>query len=198
VGKVETLKSRLGERGFRFDSWDAFLADRATALPIVEAIVARGLPDGLRDLDQPVDAEGEDIARFQTLMASSGVVPFSGSFLTGAIGPAVTSAVGDGEGNVVAVAHGYMPHNAHSPYRSHAWGGLVAVSEAQRGKGLGSYINARMILSAFRDLGATHVYELVSASNIASRRMVASCGLRPEPSLICGIAVPSEGGRFTR
>jgi hypothetical protein len=79
-----------------------------------------------------------------------------------------------------------------------AWGGLVVVAESQRGKGLGNYINARVILSAFQDAGATHVYELVSASNIPSRRMVASCGLCLELDLVCGIASPNESARFTR
>ena len=83
-------------------------------------------------------------------------------------------------------------------YHRYAWGGLVAVAESQRGKGLGSYVNARMVIAAFRDLDATHVYELVSATNIPSRRMVVSCGLRREPALVCGIATPNDGARFTR
>jgi hypothetical protein len=54
-----------------------------------------------------------------------------------------------------------------------------------------------MIVSVFSDLGATHVYELVSAKNIPSRRMVGSCGLRHEPDLVCGIAIPNDGALFT-
>lgn len=123
---------------------------------------------------------------------------FSGSFLTGALGPAATMAVGDESGDIVATAHGYMPHNAHSPYQSHAWGGLVAVADAQRGRGLGNYVNARMIARVFEDLGATHVYELVSVANIPSLRMVASYGLRPEPALVCGMATANDSARFTR
>ena len=85
--------------------------------------------------------------------------------------PAMTVAVGDRNGTIAAAAHGYLPHNAHSAYHRHAWGGLVAVAGAQRGKGLGNYINAQMIVSVFRELDATHLYELVSASNVPSRRM---------------------------
>ncbi len=55
-----------------------------------------------------------------------------------------------------------------------------------------------MIVSVFRDLDATHVYELVSASNVLSRRMVESCGLRHEPGLVCGLAMRDENERFTR
>lgn len=196
--EAEKLRSRLLSQSFRFDSWDVFLADRASALAASEAIVFRGLPDGLIDLDRPTEPEGEYTGHIQALMGSAGIVPFSGSLLVGDLGPASTVAVGDESGRVVAAAHGYLPHNAHSAYHRYAWGGLVAVAESQRGKGLGSYINAQAIISVFRDLDATHVYELVSASNVPSRRMVESCGLRHEPRLVCGAAAPLESARFTR
>lgn len=195
---VEDLRSRLAKWSFRLDTWEVFLADRAGTLAASEAIIARGLPDGLHDLDAPTEPESEYTARIQALMGAAGVVPFSGSLLVGALGPARTPVVGDRSGAIVAAAHCYLPHNAYSAYCRYAWGGLVAVAESQRGKGLGTYINARMIVSAFRDLDATHVYELVSASNMPSRRMVESCGLRHEPTLVCGLAMREGSGRFTR
>lgn len=198
VDKAEEIRSHLMERNFRLDTWDVFLADRPSALAAAEAIVSKGVPDGLVDLDRPTEPEDEYTVGIQTLMGAAGVAPFSGSLLVGAFGAATTVAVGDEDGNVVAAAHGYMPHNAYSPYHRHAWGGLVAVAGSQRGKGLGNYVNARMIVCVFRDLDATHVYELVSASNIPSRRMVGSCGLCHEPRLVCGMAVPNDGERFTR
>jgi RimJ/RimL family protein N-acetyltransferase len=194
----ERLRSRLAERGYRLDTWDIFLADPETALPAAEAVLSRGLPDGLAELEQPTAPEGEYTARIQSLMGAAGIVPFSGSFLTGAIGPAATVAVGDRDGNVVAAAHGYLPHNSLSVWHQYAWGGMVAVADTQRGKGLGSWINARMIVSVFRDLDATHVYELVSATNVASRRMVEACGLRLEPGMISGFATAQDGARYTR
>lgn len=198
AGEVDELRSQLMKRSYRFDTWDVFLADGTTALVASEAILSRGLPDGLTELKSPTDPEGEYTRRIQALMGAAGVVPFSGSLLTGALVRATTVAVGDGDRNIVAAAHGYLPHNAYSHYHRHAWGGLVAVAESQRGKGLGNYINARMIVSVFNDLDATHVYELVSATNIPSRRMVQSCGLRPEPALVCGIATPNDSALFTR
>jgi RimJ/RimL family protein N-acetyltransferase len=198
AGKVDALGRRLAGQGYRLDTWDVFLAERAAALAASRAILSRGLPDGLTELARPTDPEGEYTVRIQALMGAAGVVPFSGSLLTGTIAPATTVAVGDRNGNVVAAAHGYLPHNAHSPYRRHAWGGLVAVAETERGKGLGAYVNARMIVSAFGELDATHIYELVSATNVPSRRMVEACGLRPEPALVGGIATPNDGARFTR
>lgn len=196
--RTEELRSHLAERNFRFDSWDVSLGDMASALAASEAIITNELPDGLIELERPTEPEDAYTARIQKFMGTAGVVPFSGSLLVGALGPAITTVLGDRNGAIVAAAHGYLPHNAHSPYHRYAWGGLVAVAESQRGKGVGNYINARMILSVLQDLGATHVYELVSASNMPSRRMVASCGLRLEPGFLCGIATPNESTRFTR
>jgi hypothetical protein len=196
--KADEVRALLAERGFRLDTWDVFVADRAAGLAASEAIVARGLPDGLSDLDAPTDPTGVYTARIQSFIGQAGVVPFSGSLLVGEFGPATTVAVGDRQGNVVAAAHGYMPHNADSVFSRHAWGGLVAVAESARGKGLGNYINARMVLSVFRDLNADHVYELVSATNTASRRMVEACGLRHRPDLISGAAARDNAERHTR
>lgn len=75
---------------------------------------------------------------------------------------------------------------------------LLRWPDRSEARGLGNYINARMIVSVFRDLDATHVYELVSASNAPSRRMVMSCGLRQEQGLGCGIAMPNDSAHFTR
>ncbi|MDF1632081.1 GNAT family N-acetyltransferase [Mycoplana sp. MJR14] len=196
--REEELRSRLAARAYRLDTWDVFLADRATALAAAGEALSRPLPDGLRELKRPTDPDGEYTARIQALMGSAGVVPFSGSFLVGAMGSATTVVIGDEDGNIVAAAHGYLPHNAHSPYHRHAWGGLVAVADAQRGRGLGNHVNARMVARVFEDLGATHIYELVSVTNLASRRMVTSSGLCPEPNLVCGMATANDSARFTR
>src|SRR5690606_25320366 len=110
------------------------------------------------------------------------------------IGRSVTVIIGD-EAGIVATAHGYMPHNTFSPYKGYAWGGLT---ETHRGRGLGRFVNALMIERVFRELEASHVYELVSATNVPSRRMVEACGLSLEPTLTCGIATPHESARFTK
>jgi Acetyltransferase (GNAT) family len=198
AAKAENLRSRLLERNYRLDTWDVFLAGKAEALPACQLIVQAGLPEGLSELEPPSDPECEQTARVQSLMAACGIAPFSGSMLTGECGPAATAVIGDGSRNPVAAAHAYLPHNAFSQYHTYAWGGLVSVAEPQRGKGLGSFINARLIVTAFERLGASHVYELVSAANLPSRRMAEACGLRHEAGLVCGIAVREGEGRFTR
>lgn len=195
---VEEIRSELSSRGCRLDTWDVFLAERETALAVSGKFAHPPLPSGYSLWPTPTDPESDQMRRLQAMMASAGLVPFSGSLLTGRVGRATTVLIGDAEGNLAACAHGYMPHNAYSPYHDYAWGGLVAVAEPHRGKGLGKVINALMIDRVFRDLKASHIYELVSASNVVSRRMVEACGLRLEPALTCGMATPHQSGRFTK
>ena len=71
AAEAEKLRSRLTRWNFRFDTWDVFLADRASALAASNAILLRGLPDGLADLDTPTEPEDEYTARIQALMGAS-------------------------------------------------------------------------------------------------------------------------------
>lgn len=194
---VPEISSELFARGCRFDTWEVFLAERDAALLASCKIASEPLPSGLSLWTITDDPENQQIKDTQAMMASAGLVPFSGSMLTGKIGRSVTIIIGD-EAGVVATAHGYMPHNAFSPYRGYAWGGLVAVAETHRGRGLGKLVNALMIERVLKELGASHIYELVSASNVPSRRMVEACGLTLELTLTCGIATPQESARFTK
>lgn len=197
TAEVPDIRSELLARGCRFDTWDVFLAERNAALLASCEIAKEPLPSGLFLWTTADNPESKQIKETQAMMASAGLVPFSGSMLTGEIGSSVTIIIGDRAG-VVATAHGYMPHNAFSPYRGYAWGGLVAVNETQRGRGLGKFVNALMIERVFRELEASHIYELVSANNVPSRRMVEACGLSLEPTLTCGIATPQVNARFTK
>ncbi len=84
----------------------------------------------------------------------------------------VRECLGQRFGEVVATAHAYMPHNTDSRCYRDAGVGLVAVAPAYCDRGLGKVVNQKAIEQAFGRLGATHVYELVSADKVASRRMV--------------------------
>ena len=74
----------------------------------------------------------------------------------------------------------------------------VAIAGFVLGCGVGAGVMYALIRAAFEELGAQYVYEMVAPSNIASRRMVEACGLRLDPALRCGVAVPVEAARFTR
>ena len=179
--RVDEIRARLSHFGCRLDTWDVFLADRAAALAASARATERELPDTLSCRMLFLGAESGQVRELQSLMVNGGLVPFSGSMLTGEFGSVANIALVDINDRPIACAHGCMPHNSFSRYHTYAWGGLVAVEENYRGKGLGKYVNALMIEQIFEELDADHIYELVSATNLPSRLMVEACGLRLQP-----------------
>ena len=195
--RVQALSERLATSGYRLDCWDVFLGASGHVLGRSDAIVADGLSEGLSIARVTTSTDARVVERLQNLMLGAGVVPFSAAMLTGQVCPAATVVVMDAQGAPVAAGHTYLPHNRFSRYRRHAWGGLVAVDEQWRGKRLGIFINALVVRAAVRDLGAEYVYELVTTTNEASRRMVGACGLALEAGLKAGAAT-TAAERYTR
>ncbi len=184
--------------GCRIDTWDILVGGPHDAGEQARAIIAGGMPSGIAIRPPLAGAESADTRRVQQFLADNGLAPFPGVMLATRPPQARTIVLGDESGTVAATGHAYFPHNMHSPFCEHAWVGLIAVGETWRGKGLGRFINALLIRSAFEELGARHIYEMVAPSNEASRRMVEGCGLRLAPDLRCGVAVPTDAARFTR
>lgn len=191
------LAETLTARGYRVDFWDVFMAGRREALAAVDGILARSLPHDLTPVGMDVPADAPSVRRVQEFLAANGISPFSASMLVGDVVPATTIALADSDGAIVAAAHAYLPHNSFSRFHDAAWGGLVAVAESQRGKRLGGHVNAMMVRAAFDRLGASRIYELASATNLQSRRMIEACGLKLEPKLKCGNATAFKE-KFTR
>lgn len=154
-----------------------FLAEKDVALKASRIIATQPLPAGLSVWPTSDDPESRQIKDAQVMMATAGLVPFSGSMLAGETSRSVTVIIGN-ENAVVAAAHGYMPHNEFSSYSGYAWGALVTVAEAHRGKGLDKRVNALVVQRAFRELGATHVYELCIGHEHSFA--TAGRGLRPK------------------
>ncbi|MEE4013825.1 GNAT family N-acetyltransferase [Roseibium sp. FZY0029] len=197
TNKKSDLENALDEKGYRLDTWHVFVGDADTIRAATRAILSKTLPDGLHAFSGLDGAERPLTRSFQEFIAAAGIAPFSGSFLNGDHGSVVTVGLMDKAENFAACAHGYLPHNEHSPYCRYAWGGLVAVAPAHRGKGLGTYVNALMADACLNHLAATHLYELVSATNTTSRRMVEGCGLSLSQTLFSGLATKGAD-RFTR
>jgi hypothetical protein len=63
---VAALRDRLAGYGYRFDTWDIFVADAATALAASDAILSAGLPDGLMEIEGPRDPDDAYIRSFST------------------------------------------------------------------------------------------------------------------------------------
>ncbi|WP_431322419.1 N-acetyltransferase family protein [Rhizobium sp. YTU87027] len=194
--RIEDIREKLG-RSYRVDVWNVCKADGNTAMAACISILKDNIPAGLTRLDLPPDPEDAAIQRIQACMAENGIAPFSGAMLVGKIVPAVTIALVDDHGDVVATAHANMPFNGDSKHRGTAWVGLIAVAAQQRGNGLGRLINALAVREAFETLGADEVVEFVHADNTVSRRMIEACGLRLDPAILCGLATPIVDARFT-
>jgi Acetyltransferase (GNAT) family len=191
---VEETARRIGEAGYRVDFYDTFTTKSAE---VAAAILAAGVPAALRHVSAPTRGDDPLIERVQAFMHANGIVPFTGSILAGELGPSRLFILAAAAGDIVATSYAYMPHNASSRFHDHAWVGLIAVSPDQRGKQVGRYVNACTVTAALGDLGAKTVYELVSSTNVASRRMVESCGLSLNPAFKTGAAT-TAGERFTR
>ncbi|CCM75884.1 conserved hypothetical protein [Rhizobium mesoamericanum STM3625] len=161
------------------------------------SILNDDVPAGLTRLDLPPGAGDAAIQRIQACMAEHGIAPFSGALLAGKIVPAVTLALVDAYGDIVATAHANIPLNGHSKHRGTTWVGLIAVAAQQRGNGLGRLINALAVGAAFETLCAHEVVVFVHADNTVSRRMIEACGLRLDPAILCGLATPIVDTRFT-
>lgn len=188
---------RIAGKGFRIDWWDVFSAD-ADTIRLALAGADLALPDGFRLLEAGEAGEPGTIRRAQGFMAENGIAPLSATMLSGANGPATLTIIVSPDGAIAATAFGYFPHNAHSRHAGSAWGGLVAVDPDLRGQRLGFLVNAAMVRAMIDDLGATSVYELVSETNVPSRRMVERCGLALDASVKSGLASPVDAERFTR
>ena len=191
------LENALTENGYRLDTWDVFVGDTNAIRDATRSTLSTARPGGIRAFSELDGAEGPLTRSFQEFMAVAGIAPFSGSFLNGDHGAVVSVGLMDDAGCLAACAHAYLPHNHHSPYHNYAWGGLVAVAPEHRGKGFGTYVNALMADAALTRLSATHVYELVAATNTTSRRMVEGCGLSLSQELYSGLATRGAE-RFTR
>ena len=196
IETVDELQSNLSKHGMRFDSWSVFSAAKDTIKVHTEPLFELPLPDGYTLVDVSELTDVAVISQIQQCMARSGVVPFTGRLLSGQSLPSVTIAIRDKNANVVATAFGYFPYNQYSKWTSTAWGGLVSVDEAQRGKKLGVLINALMVRGCVEKLGAKEVQEFAAATNKPSRRMIERSGLRLDPSVVSGIATTGSA-RFT-
>lgn len=196
VEKLAAIETTLAEKGYHIDYWDVFAGIADDVMSTTQKFADEPLPDGLHLIGSDSICQQDTIARIQDFMVANGIAPFSGKMLSGALAPSCLIAVENETGAIVATAFCYFSHNKFSANQFNAWGGLIAVDESQRGKRLGVWVNTKMVRDSIETLNAQQIYELVSATNIPSRKMVERCGLQLDPTVKCGIATASNK-RFT-
>lgn len=196
--RLPELEATLAERGYRMEFWNVFTGAAQRVAAACDRVLAAPPPEGLTPVPEARRADAAFLEALRAMMSENGIVPFSSAMLAGRVGgPSALAALQDRAGRIAACAFAYFPHNRHSPHAHTAWGGLVAVDPAFRGRGLGTRVNAMMLRKAIADMGAGAIYELVSEGNTPSRRMVEGCGLTLDPDLVSGIATRGEG-RYLR
>jgi RimJ/RimL family protein N-acetyltransferase len=193
--RIGAVEERLEQAGFGIDFWDVFTGSAPDILEATDNLILT-IPDELEPVPEDQFGNTEVMHSIQECMVRSGVVPFSGRMLSGNATLSHLTALRDSEGKIVATAFGYLPHNRFSPHEKSAWAGLVSVDESWRGMRLGVTVNALAVRACLEKLDAHTVYEMVSETNLASRRMVERCGLTFNHFYKSGIA-RSAGGRFT-
>lgn len=191
------IDEHLATFGYALHTWDVLMADAHEVVARSRAWASQPWPSDLREHRLLRDDSDDRVRELQAFMAGCGIAPFSARRLRGELGAAATPYLTGPDGRIVACAHAYRPHNRHSRQYAAAWVGLVSVATEQRGRQLGTRINARAITLAIDTLGAEAIYELVASDNEPSRRMVQACGPRLRADLLCGVA-SSSGQRFTR
>lgn len=186
----------LGD-GWRTDYWDALTGGADAVIKASDRVLASSkLPDGwaAEAMQVPRDADIEDMQR---LNANCGVASNPAHVFRGETHPALSVLVRDADGRAMAMAWAGLFFHPDGPCAGTVFVGLVSVADEARGLGLGTYVNARVLVESHATMGWSRATEFVAADNIPSRRMVLACGLSDADGLVAAIATRGAG-RFTR
>jgi len=180
-----------------FPSWEAFTGAPGDILPVCEDVVAGAeLPSGWR-VESYLTPTNDVIDGAQTLNQSAGVAPTPAYYLRGEVAPSLLTCIWDEAGALAACASATMRYHADGPLGGWIFAGGVSVGDQHRRRGLGSLVNARLLIDSHVAFGWTTVLEQARADNHASVGMITRCGLTLDPDRIT-VVVNMTGGQVTR
>ena len=177
-------------------AWDALVGDADQVLSACKTVTAAGLlPVDLTVIyyERPSD---DEITEIQTLNAATGVSPYPAYFMRSDAVPVLTVAIKDARNQVVATASATMRYHPDCTFGRHVFAGMVSVTPALRGKGLGKLANALALRESHRRFSWTHATENVASDNPVSLAMITSCGLTAGG--LVSIAARTTGENLTR
>jgi len=190
------LASEFGE-DMAFPFWEAFRGTPEEVMPACEAILAgTPLPQGWYFSHDTCPDEAT-IEASQALNMETGVMPAPAYYLRSEHVPSLLSCLWTEDGTLVACASATMRYHPDGPLGGWLFAGSVSVSPARRWRGLGSLVNAALLVEARTRFGWSHVLEQAKASNAPSVGMIRRCGLRNDPRRVT-IGVNPTGGFTTR
>ena len=173
---VTAIHSHLGPQ-WKTPTWNVFLGSPEQVLSTCSDLIdAIALPSGWRIdlLERPSD---EQIGAIQSLNAETGVSPYPAYYMRGEAVPVLTACISDAEGALVATASAADRYHPRCRLAAVVFAGMVSVSPAQRGRGLGRLVNAIMLVESYARFAWSLAKEQVAADNAASQAMIEACGL---------------------
>ncbi|WP_162932980.1 GNAT family N-acetyltransferase [Roseovarius sp. EL26] len=193
---VAQIRQYLGP-DWETPKWLAYLGERDRVLKACETVQRDVLlPDGWR-VEHHVEPPNMMIVEVQNLNLKTGVAPYPAYYMRSEAVPVLTSCIRDHQGVVVATASVADRYHAQGRLAGHVFAGMVSVDETCRGRGLGKLINALALIESAARFNWTAVTEHVAADNMASRAMIAACGLGDSAGMHSVIAL-RPGETFTR
>jgi len=196
VSPDETIRAIKDELGTHWETpvFDALTGDADRVLSACATVIdAVELPAGWRACMSECPNE-QEIAEVQALNAETGVAPYPAYYMRSEALPVLTACIRDDKGKLVATASVADRYHTDSRLGGHVFAGMVSVSGACRGRGLGKLINALVLAESQRRFGWRVATEQVAADNVVSRSMILACGLDHSQGLASITAInPNEG-----
>lgn len=199
VDQERTLSqlANLFDDDAEFPYWQVFTGAPESVMPNCQKVLsATPLPPDWK-LESYTHPSEEVIEVSQQLNLAAGVAPSPAYYLRGNEMPSMLTCLYDEMGQMVACASGSMRYHPKSKLAGWMFAGGVSVSPDHRGKRLGSYLNAALLVDSQNAFAWVGVLEQVKADNPASLGMIKRCGLRQADDKVT-VVVNLTGSHITR
>ena len=185
---VAKIRRHLGPH-WKTPVWQLYLGGPGRVLDASRAIIeAHDLPQGWR-IEAHERPSNDQIDAVQALNMATGITPYPAFFSRGEAGAIVTACINDADGALVATAAAVMRYHRASRLGGYLFVGMVSVTVAQQGKGLGKLVNAVVLVKSHKRLSWIGVMEQVAPDNAASRAMIEACGLMRDEDKVTVAAI---------
>jgi|GEM_PF-4636221 len=187
--QLQSYRTALTEAGFDTTTFLVFYQS-ADTFDIASSIVQRDLPSqlGLRLETITQKTPASKVRDLQGFMGSVGLPQLPGYVLRGRLDNHIAVALSDPDGHAVGCAISIDESGAGPDFAGWYFPSSIGVATAWQGYGLGRWLNAAAIDMARTKGAASHVREGVSPVNVASQRMIESCGLKRNETIAALLA----------